>query len=257
MMNPIETAVLSAAYDSEPILENLTWTVRPGEFWAVVGPNGSGKTTLLKAVLGLLPPLSGEARLFGEPPARFSQWRRVGYLPQFVGAPFPRFPASVREIVGLGRLATRRFPRVWRREDEKAVAAALELFGLSDLADRPVGELSGGQTQRMLLARAVVNEPELLLLDEPHAALDPDSRDSFYRLLREWRERRAVTIVMVTHDSANAGRYADHLLYLDRTAVFQGTFEEFCRDSRMSERFGEWAQHVICHRHGSEPDGSS
>ncbi len=249
-MNPIETHVLSVAYDVEPAVAQLTWVVRGGEFWAVVGPNGSGKTTLLKAVLGLLPARSGEVRLFGVPPAKFHEWRRIGYLPQFGGAPFARFPASVREIVALGRMAVHRFPRLLGREDWRAVEAALDLFGLAGLAERPVGELSGGQTQRMLLARTVVNQPELLLLDEPHAALDPASRESFYELLCDWRKRRGATIVMITHDSASAGRYADHMLYLDRTAVFQGTFEEFCRDPEMGRRFGPYAQHAICHRHG-------
>ncbi len=248
-MDPIETIALTVAYGAEPAVTHLTWTVRRGEFWAVAGPNGSGKTTLLKAALGLLSVMSGEVRLFGVPSARFNEWRRIGYLPQFVGLPFPRFPATVREVVALGRLAVLRFPRLLRREDHAAVLLALETMGLHDVAERPIGELSGGQRQRVLLARAIVNEPELLLLDEPSAALDPDSRETFYRLLQQWHRERETTIVMVTHDSATAGRYADHLLYLDRAPVFMGTFDEFCHSSDMERRFGAHAQHLICHRH--------
>ncbi len=248
-MNPIAVERLVAGYGAEPALREVTWTAAAGEFWAIVGPNGSGKSTLLKAALGLLPPREGEARLFGSTPARFRDWQRIGYLPQFAGSPFPDFPATVREVVALGRLAGKRFPR-WRgRSDAMAVEDALEEFGIRPLADRPIGELSGGQQQRALLARAMVNRPDLLVLDEPHAALDPESRESFFRLLMRRHRDAGATVVLVTHDSATAGGYASHLLYLDRSVVFAGTFHEFCRSSEMSERFGAFAQHTICHQH--------
>lgn len=248
-MTPIEVERLDAAYDIEPALRGVSWRVEAGEFWAVVGPNGSGKSTLLKTVLGLLRPRSGAVRLFGRPPARFSEWRRVGYLPQFSGNLAANFPATVREVVALGRLATRRFPRLGGCGDAAAVDAALAQFDIADLAHRPIGELSGGQRQRALLARAFVNRPELLLLDEPNAALDPVSREDFYGLLRRLHREAGATIVLVTHDSAEAGRHADRLLYLDREVVFSGSFEDFCRSPEMAARFGFQSQHVICHQH--------
>jgi zinc transport system ATP-binding protein len=248
-MNPIEVEGLCVLYGAEPALRDIAWTAAPGDFWAIVGPNGSGKSTLLKAVLGLLRVHAGRVRLFGSAPARFVDWRRVGYLPQFSGPAFPHFPATVREIVALGRLAGKRFPRLRGRADAAAVDAALAQFGVADLAARPIGELSGGQQQRALLARAIVNQPDLLLLDEPNAALDPDSREEFYRLLQQLHVSTETTIVLVTHDSATAGRYADHLLYLDRTVVFSGTFEDFCHSPAMADRFGAHAQHTICHQH--------
>ncbi len=248
-MTPIEVERLEAAYDIEPALSGVSWRVEAGEFWAVVGPNGSGKSTLLKTVLGLLRPRSGDVLLFGRYPARFREWRRVGYMPQFAAGATAHFPATVREVVALGRLATKRFPRLRGRKDAVAVEETLKQFDIADLADRPIGDLSGGQRQRALLARAFVNRPDLLLLDEPNAALDPASRDEFYALLRRLHREAGATIVLVTHDSAEAGRHANRMLYLDRTVVFSGTFQDFCRSPEMAARFGAQSQHVICHQH--------
>lgn len=253
-MTPIAVEHLTVSYGGETALRDVTWSAAAGEFWAIVGPNGSGKSTLLKAVLGLVPSREGRLRLFGETPAEFRQWRRVGYLPQFTGPAVPFFPATVREVVALGRLAMKRFPRWKTREDAAAVSAALEMFGIASLANRPIGELSGGQQQRALLARAVVNQPDLLLLDEPSAALDPESREQFFERLLDWNRRRGTTVVLVTHDSATAGRYANRLLYLDRAVIFAGAFDEFCRSEAMARHFGAPAQHAICHQHA--PPGS-
>ncbi|OQA24162.1 MAG: High-affinity zinc uptake system ATP-binding protein ZnuC [Verrucomicrobia bacterium ADurb.Bin345] len=251
-MNAIESVELSVAYGAGRVLDRISWRAGPGEFWAVVGPNGSGKTTLVKTALGLLQPQSGTVSLFGVAPRRFDAWQRIGYLPQFASPAFPKFPATVSEMVGLGRLAGKRFPRLLNRSDASAVVNALGRLGVADLANRRIGELSGGQRQRVLLARALVNRPDLLILDEPTLALDPDSRESFYNLLAEMHRQGGSTIVLVTHDSATAGRYASHLLYLDRTVLFSGTFHDFCRSPEMAKQFGPFAQHTICHQHDGE-----
>ena len=250
-MTPVvDVRHLSVCYGSGIALQDLDWTVTPGSFWAVVGPNGSGKTTLLKAVLGLLPPRTGTLLLFGDTPQAFNAWHRVGYLPQFADLTFQRFPATVQEIVVMGRLAAKRFPRRLIRQDHLAAREALARMSIADLSERQIGALSGGQRQRVLLARARVNQPDLLLLDEPGLALDPDSRERFYELLETLNREQGTAIVLVTHDSATAGKHAEQLLYLDRKPVFQGSFADFCESSHMAAHFGAHAQHIICHQHG-------
>ncbi len=245
----IQARGLDVRYGRTAALLGADWSVQPGEFWAVVGPNGSGKSSLLKAVLGLQPTHHGDVLLFGHPSCRFQEWRRVGYLPQYSTLTHPAFPATVTEVVGLGCLAGQRFPRRLRREDRCAVHAALDSLGIADLRVRRFGELSGGQRQRVLLARACVHKPELLLLDEPGAALDPESRESFFSLLRAMNREQGVTVILVTHDSGTAGSYAGHLLYLDRRIIFSGAFADFCRSPDMTSHFGMPAQHQICHQH--------
>ncbi|GLI38530.1 ABC transporter ATP-binding protein [Geobacter hydrogenophilus] len=220
-----------------------------GRYVGIVGPNGSGKSTLIRCLLGLARPDRGRVDLFGTPLGSFDQWQRVGYLPQGLQHFNPHFPATVAEVVGLGLLAGRRFPRSIRREDAGAVDRALELMGIGGIRNRLIGELSGGLRQRVLLARAMVNEPELLVLDEPTTALDPETRESFYRTIQDLNRERETTVILVTHDSGTIGRYASSLLYLDKRLVFYGGFDDFCGSPEMSDFFGSHSQHLICHRH--------
>ena len=118
-----------------------------------------------------------------------------------------------------------------------------------DISDALIGELSGGQQQRVLVARAVVNKPELLILDEPTTALDPEARENFFKVLYELNRRENVTVILVTHDIASIGKYASKLMYLDKKIIFYGSFEDFCLSENMTHYFGEFTQHLICHRH--------
>jgi len=246
---------LSFRYNGLEVLRDIGFSVRPGDYVGLVGPNGSGKTTLVRLLLGLLKVQGGEIRLFGRSVREFRDWTRVGYLPQTAAFVGPRFPATVREIVALGRLAGKRFPKMLGRADDEAVLRSLERLGIADLRDRPVGELSGGQQQRVLIARALVNDPDLLVLDEPASALDPEVRDRFFQLLSDLHGTRDLTVIMVTHDLGTIGRYSSKLLYLDKRIVFYGTYEEFWHSEDVTRIFGAFAQHVICHRHGSPAEG--
>jgi zinc transport system ATP-binding protein len=152
-------------------------------------------------------------------------------------------------VVALGLLGGKHFPKRLTAGDRQRVTGVCEQMGIGDLARRMVSELSGGQQQRVLLARALVNQPELLILDEPTTALDPETRESFYALLRTINREQRTTVVMVTHDTWNIGRYAARMLYLDRRVVFDGTFEEFCHAPDMARFFGEHAGGAIYHEH--------
>ncbi len=249
---PVEVVTvrgLSLAYQGADALCDVSFAVEKGSYVGVVGPNGSGKSTLVRCILGLARPDRGGVSLFGTPLESFDQWQRVGYLPQGLQHFNPHFPATVAEVVGLGLLAARRFPRRISREDAGTVDRALELMGVGDIRNRLIGELSGGLRQRVLLARALVNEPELLVLDEPTTALDPETRESFYRAISDLNRERGTTVILVTHDSGTIGSYASKLLYLDKRLVFYGGFDDFCGSSEMAEFFGPSSQHLICHRH--------
>jgi zinc transport system ATP-binding protein len=250
---PVKSAVsvenLYFAYQSNEVLTGVTFAVAPGDYTGIVGPNGSGKTTLVKLILRLLQPLRGRISVFGEGARNFSAWHKIGYLPQKITAYNPQFPATVKEIVGLGLLSQKSSPRRITPSDEKAVDSVLSLLGIEPIKDVPVNKLSGGQQQRVFLARALVHEPQLLILDEPTLALDPDIREKFFITLQELNRDRGVAILLVTHDIGTIGKYASKLLYLDKRIVFYGGFDAFCASADASEYFGPFAQHIICHRH--------
>ncbi len=248
-VNAISINGLWFDYHGSEVLKDITCDIAAGDYVGVVGPNGSGKSTLVRCILGLNRPAAGSITLFGIPRDSFVDWRRIGYLPQGLQMLNPGFPATVREIVRLGRLSTKSFPKRFGRDDAIAVDKALELMAISDIGDKLIGELSGGLRQRTVLARALVNEPDLLILDEPTTALDPDTRENFYATLKDLNLNRKTTVLLVTHDSSTIGLYASRLLYLDKKIVFYGDFREFCESAEMTGFFGLQGQHLICRRH--------
>lgn len=173
---------VNVALGSRPVLRGIDLTVRPGEVVALLGPNGSGKSTTVRAAVGQVPIDAGELTLFGTPLHRFRDWRRIGYVPQRSTAT-GGVPATVREVVCAGRLSHTGL-RPLRRADRAAVADALALVGLADRADESVHALSGGQYQRVLIARALVNRPELLIMDEPLSGVDLTSQKILADALR-------------------------------------------------------------------------
>src|ERR1035437_3138963 len=178
----VSTELLSCSYREGRVLEDVSFQVERGDYVGIVGPNGSGKNTLVKALLGLVTISKGSAALFGTDLSAFRNWHKVGYLPQSLHLVNPLFPATVHEAVGLGLLSLKRFPKRLNRVDNDKICITLDELGISDLKHKLIGELSGGQLQRVLLARAIVNDPELLVLDEPTAALDPETRGRFYAM---------------------------------------------------------------------------
>ncbi len=241
---------LVCRYQGHEALTDVTLNVMAGDYVGIVGPNGSGKSTLIRSILGLQIPDSGQLLLFGVPLASFREWKRIGYLPQSMRHFNPAVPATVEEVIRLGLLPHKKFPRrVGGRSDTPAVQRALEALGIADIRRKLIGELSGGQQQRTLLARAIVGRPELLILDEPTTALDPETRERFYTLLGELHREEGTTIILVTHDTGSIGSMASRLVYLDRRIIFDGTLDDFCHSREMTAFFGEASQHLICHRH--------
>ena len=244
----IATEELSARYNSIDVLQDISFEVSAGDYIGLTGPNGAGKTTLIKALLGLVPISRGSVKLLGEELRRFSRWDRIGYLPQRANFSL-LFPASVKEIVGLGLLAQKRTPKRLNSSDADRIDKALQLLGIESLRAKMMAELSGGQQQRVLLARALVVKPEVLLLDEPAAALDPQIRDSFFETIHDLNRDQRITVLLVTHDLGQIGQYATKLLYVDKRVVFFGRFSDFCVSAGMTDYFGTHSQHLICHQH--------
>ncbi|MFD9429960.1 metal ABC transporter ATP-binding protein [Streptomyces sp. NPDC060002] len=186
-----------AELGSRPVLRGIDLTVRRGEVVALLGANGSGKSTAVRTVIGQVPVGAGEVELFGTPQRRFRDWARIGYVPQRTTAA-GGVPATVTEIVSSGRLSRTRFG-VFRKADREAVRHALDLVGMADRARDNVDALSGGQHQRVLIARALAAEPELLIMDEPMAGVDLASQEVLARTLKD-QVAAGATVLLVLHE---------------------------------------------------------
>lgn len=217
--NIIEVKNVSFSYNGTVVLENVSLVVHQGDYLALVGPNGAGKTTLLKIMLGLLPPESGQIKLFGTELKDFRDHFKIGYVPQKAVNFEVNFPVTVREVVAMGRYARRGLFRRLQTADQELVRQALEEVGLWEQRDRLIGNLSTGQAQRVFIARALAGQPEVIFLDEPTTGVDQKSQDDFYRLLRELNERKNLTLVLVSHDLDRMNREVMHIAYLDRRLI--------------------------------------
>lgn len=235
-------------FDGERVLDQVDLRVPRGAFVGIIGPNGAGKTTLLRVLLGLVRPSCGHVRLFGQDLRNFRDWHRVGYVPQRAVAFDTRFPATVREVVLSGRAGRIGLGRRFGPRDFAAVESALRITGLWEVRDRLVGRLSVGQQQRVFVARAVANEPDLLLLDEPTVGVDPEGEERFYELLRTFHRERGTTLVLVSHDVAAVAREVSQLVCLNRTLFFHGAPEQALRNGTLERLYGG-RNLVVAHRH--------
>jgi len=231
-----------------PILQDISFTIDRGDFLALTGPNGSGKTTLIRLILGLLKPSRGRILLLGKEIDQFQQWNRIGYVPQKATNVDPYFPASVREIVAMGLLSRKPFPRFLKRQDEEVIDHALVSVGMQEIKKRRIGQLSGGQQQRVFIARAIVNHPDILFLDEPTAGVDAETQAKFYEMLFELNQKEKLTIVLITHDFSVITKHVNKVACLNQRLFFHGTHEEFC-SSPVVEDLLKGEHHLVCHRH--------
>ncbi|MFB3737419.1 MAG: metal ABC transporter ATP-binding protein [Candidatus Velamenicoccus archaeovorus] len=221
----VEVAGLRFRYGAASIFDGLDLLLRRGEFAVLAGVNGSGKSTLLRLLVGLLRPERGTIRVLGGSPTDPTIRRRIGYAPQGLRT-VTTLPVSVREVVAAGIVPTKPLFGRMRRSDWQRVDAAIEAVGLGDLAGECLFELSGGQQQRAILARALVGDPELLLLDEPTTGIDPSARPE---VVREFRRRAdaGATVVAVSHDPDEFHDVCEEILVLEAGRVAPITHDEF------------------------------
>ncbi|MGD9962184.1 metal ABC transporter ATP-binding protein [Nocardioides sp.] len=240
MLNPVPPIQIregAVAIGGRPILRGIDLTVETGQFLALMGANGSGKSTLVRAMTGLSPLATGSLALFGTDIDDFHDWHRIGFVPQRASAA-SGVPSSVREVVSSGRLTRRRLLRPLSRADRRAIDDALAVVGLTDLAQRGVAQLSGGQHQRVLIARALAGEPDLFFLDEPAAGVDLPNQQALADALQVLSERGA-TIVLVAHE---LGPMAP---LIDRAVVM--------RDGRIAYDGAPLGDHEVHHPDFGEP----
>ena len=246
MPSIIKAENLRFCYTRVPVLEHVSFDVQAGDYVGIIGPNGGGKTTLLKLVLGLEKG-EGKISLFNTPLGQFKGWHKIGYLAQKSPVSQSRFPISAEEVVLMG------LPNRWgsrpRVSELKQVHEAMQKTHTREYAGTIFHDLSIGQQQRVLLARALVSNPQLLILDEPSTALDAQSREMFFDLLGELNQNHGVTILLITHDTGEVGKHISKFMYVDKTVIFFGTKREFCHSEAVAKQLGPFAQHTIDHLH--------
>lgn len=242
MKRVIEFQDVSFSYGQVMVLDNITLSVMEEEFFGLIGPNGGGKSTLLKLLLGILSPDRGRICVFGRAPEEIRS--RMGYVPQF--ASYRRdFPISVEDVVVMGRLGVSSRLGGYSRQDREYARSAMQALELDAIAGQQVSTLSGGQAQRMLIARALASEPEILILDEPTANIDIKAEEDIYSLLNKYNEH--MTIIVVSHDIGFISSYVDRVGCLNRTLVCHNTGDISGRT--IEELYGATVK-MIDHAHG-------
>lgn len=216
----LELKNVSYTYDTKVILDDISLSIERGEYLAIIGPNGAGKTTLLKLMLGLLSPTSGTLCLCGEDCCTFTQRHRVGYIPQRASKKGSSFPATVYEAVAMGRYKAGGICKSLTEEDRNVINESIAEMGMTEYKDTLLENLSGGQEQRVFIARALVNNPEILFLDEPMIGVDKETQEEFYKILQKLNKERNITIILISHDIERMQKEANTILSIDGCVRF-------------------------------------
>ena len=258
---------LTIHYDNHPAVDNISFDVKQGDCLGIVGPNGAGKTTLFRAILGLQP-YSGNIKLFGFEDSKYdSIIPLIGYVPQKVTFE-PNFPATVYDVVSMGLISEKRIVQgvkliqecdcCWNRiyqsikkKDDK-ITQALHTVGLESLRNRRIGELSGGELQRVFIAKALVKDPLLLILDEPVASVDVESQTKFYNVIKTINEQNNITIIWSSHDLDAISKYANRVACMNKKLFFHGEKEKFFSDKELLKTYTESSMQMHMHDHNHD-----
>jgi zinc transport system ATP-binding protein len=241
----IEVDDLSFRYAAHPVLSRVSFVVHRGDYIGIIGPNGGGKTTLLKLMLNLLAPESGRVRYFGTDARAFREWGKIGYVSQKVSAFDPQFPATVAEVVAMGRTGRIGIFHRFTAEDHAIIDRALRQVGMNAHRHRRIGELSGGQQQRVFIARALAGEPEILFLDEPTVGVDVAAQEDFYLLLKTLNQELGLTLILVSHDIDVVASQATELACINNTLIYHGTPHAFDANEHMRRLYGKEIKYIV------------
>ena len=232
------------------ILQDVSFKIFNSQYIGIIGPNGGGKTTLIRLLLGLEKPTSGEIKIYGKKISRFRDWHKIGFVPQRAAQVDVSFPATVLDIVKMGRTAQRKLFSTMSKEDHALVEDAMTQMDIMHLKDKMVGTLSGGQRQRVMIARALASEPEVLILDEPNTGVDVKSQNRFYSLLRDLNRDKNITVVFITHDIGVIVDDIARLLSVNQKVSVCNNPKQALSCDDMSELYGIDAHLIHNHKHG-------
>jgi zinc transport system ATP-binding protein len=227
VVDALKFSNLSFSYGDHVVLEDINLNIKDGDFIAILGHNGAGKSTLMKLALGLLQNQQGTIELFGKNIGKFDDHSLIGYVQQSKDDFDPQFPATVEEVVLMGRMGTKKgFFKNFDKNDKIKAHHAMDLVGIKNLKERRIGQLSGGQRQKVFLAKALCSDVKVLFLDEPTTAMDYNSQHAFYDTLQLLNEK-GITIVLITHDLGQILQHVKRVAVLNRKIVFEGEPEKF------------------------------
>jgi len=246
--NFIEAENISFKYNRHYVLKNVSFAAKGGEYLGVIGPNGGGKTTLIKIILGILEPASGTIKILGQDIKNFRERFIIGYVPQTASQMELHFPATVEEIVKSGRTAKVGLFKRFSSKDKAAVNKAMEVTEIIKFKNRLIGELSGGERQKVFIARALAGEPKILILDEPVAGVDAPSQERFYQFLNELRQQFGITIIFVSHDINFITKEVKKVLCLNHSMVCYCPPAEFIKEGYFEKLYGGKVK-LIKHQH--------
>jgi len=240
MLNIVEIEHLTVQYPDVKALDDVSFTVKEGDFLGIIGPNGAGKSTLFASMLGLNTKYRGTIKFFGQDIKKSKNYlKEIGYVPQ---KPIfeKNFPATVTDVVKMS---------LQKESNEKNIDNILQQLWIHELRDRRIGELSGGQQQRVFIAKALVNNPKILILDEPVTGIDQQSIDLFYSILRELNSKQKITIIWSSHDLDAVNQLANHVACLNRTLFFHGESDEFFQNDDLVKQYSEASMQEHMHHH--------
>jgi len=240
MLKAVEIRNLSVQYPDVKALDDVSFVVNQGDFLGIIGPNGAGKSTLFDCMLGLNTKYKGEIKFFDSDIRNSKNYLQdIGYVPQ---KPIfeKNFPATVSDVVRMG---------LRNESDQNKINEILQQLWIHELQNRRIGELSGGQLQRVFIAKALVNNPKILILDEPVTGIDQQSIELFYSILRELNSKQKITIIWSSHDLDAVNQLANHVACLNRTLFFHGESEKFFSDDDLVKQYSEASMQEHMHHH--------
>ena len=229
-MNLIECKNITIGYNDKIVMKNLNFNVKANSYLCIIGSNGSGKSTLLKSILGLIKLKKGQIKLNG------LTNKEIGYLPQ-INENIADFPATGLEIIASGLLNQKKLS-FYTKKDKEKINNIINILKIKKIVNKSFMDMSGGERQKILLARALVATNKVLLLDEPTTGLDPKTQNEFYKLIDELNQQHDITIIMVSHDVHRSLEHATHILHLDSEDTFFGTPDEYQKSGRCEHFIG-------------------